>query len=188
VSSYTDSTFLAGADASALTPRLSRRQQQRALEQLVPDARARAALEAMFAAQPDAANRFPGGIVQFVQFVAQMDGDALEGLMLEAAHAAGAEGGGGDGEGRMPGQMPGQNVWDIDFGAVAPEGEGAEDEDDWDDDEEGEDTEGAAPAMPVRLLRNVINRFWGGTGEGNASDDEDEEDEDAHAEEENRAD
>jgi hypothetical protein len=129
-------------------------------------------------AHPDFARRFPGGIVQFVQFAAQMDEGALEGMMVEVAAAAGA---GGGAEGGMPGMMPGLDVFG-DEGDFVNEGEG----DDDDEDEEGE--EGAVSAdlsmnlwdehltckqMPVRLLRTFVNRFWGGAQvEGDGSSDE----------------
>jgi hypothetical protein len=179
LSSYSDPAFFASApDINALAPRLSRRQEQRALEQLVPDPNARAELQALYNANPAVARRFPGGVVQFVQMAAQMDEGGLDDLMIEIAQAGDDEGlGEGEGQGQMPG---GVAMWDVDFGAAAPQGpEGANDEES--DDEEGQDgdddDEEGVPAMPVRMLRNVLNRFWGGpvprVGDEDAESDED---------------
>ena len=153
-------------------------------------------IQDFFAANPQFAQRFPGGIVEFAHIAAQMPEDALEDLMVAVVNGA-AEGAPG-GEGRMPGQMPGEDFFHDDleppvgFHAAEPqqdtEGEEAETQDDGEDEDE-EDVEDVAVSspwklnnacmthylnqpLPVRLLRNVMNRFWGAPADEQSSDDE----------------
>jgi hypothetical protein len=176
LSSYSDPAFFAGADdAALLAPPGTRRADDRALVELVPDPGARAALRRMWDADPAHAARVPGGLAGFVRALAEMGDGALDALMVELVERAGEEGGE---EGGMPGGMPGGAAWDVDFGAVPEErAEGVGRDDEEQDDEDEDEDEDGQPAMPVRLVRNVLNRFWGGTGAADASDDEDEEDE-----------
>ena len=154
------------------------------LERLVPDAAFRAQLLGFWDAHPAVQQRFQGGVVHFAQWAGQMPEDALEDLFV-AIDALEQEGIGEGGE--MPGAMPGHEV-EVNF--VDPEdvedeemlpagaqpqpraaGAAAEDEDEDEDDNDEEEEEVAA--LPVRLLRSVINRFWGGgQGEAESSDEE----------------
>ncbi|PPQ84390.1 hypothetical protein CVT26_007224, partial [Gymnopilus dilepis] len=83
-----DTTFFAplSSSPSPFPPRArtrTRRQQaldDRRLAQLIPDAPFREQLRAFFDANRDAwGDRFPGGVLQFAQVVAQMPGEVLEG-------------------------------------------------------------------------------------------------------------
>lgn len=126
-----------------------------------------------------------------------MPEDALEDLMVAVVNGA-AEGAPAD-EGRMPGQMPGDNFFHDDLEPLAGfheegpqeniEGDEAENQDDGEDGDE-EDVEDVAVSspwtrinyacmthyldqpLPVRLLRNVMNRFWGAPADEQSSDDE----------------
>ncbi|KAI0666150.1 transcriptional repressor TCF25-domain-containing protein [Trametes maxima] len=178
-----DPEFFRGVeDVLALRPR-SRRQEARLLEQLVPDGALRGQLQDFWNAYPALAQRFPGGIVQFAQIAEQMP-EVLEDIMVAVA---------GAGEdvpqmraGDMPGGMPGAEVM-VNF--VDPEDE-EEDVDDLptpaalvrqeqteDDDEEEEDEEEeeAVAPLPVRFVRSLVNRFWGGGSNSAANDSSDEE-------------
>ena len=154
-------------------------------------------IQDFFAANPQFAQRFPGGIVEFAHIAAQMPEDALEDLMVAVVNGA-AEGAPG-GEGRMPGQMPGEDFFHDDleppvgFHEEEPqrdnEAEEAEnpDEDEDEDEEDVEDVAVSSPCtkinnacmthdldkpLPIRLLRNVMNRFWGAPADEQSSDDE----------------
>ncbi|KAH9942612.1 transcriptional repressor TCF25-domain-containing protein [Amylocystis lapponica] len=180
VSVYDEEFFRGAEDALTVHPR-GRRANERMLERLIPDPVFRRQLQAFFEAHPNFAQRFPGGIVQFAQFAGQLPEEALEDLMI--AEAAAAEQMGGRG---MPGMMPGVLIAELtppedeaadgaagappaDVGAVAARREESDDEDEDENEDEDEDV---AP-MPVRLLRNVMNRFWGGgTAAQESSEDE----------------
>jgi hypothetical protein len=95
-----------------------------------------------FAANPQFAQRFPGGIVEFANIAAQMPEDALEDLMVAVVNDA--EDGQLRGEGRMPGQMPGEDIFDdIQEPPAGFDGEIQDEEGlvDLEDDEEGADEE-----------------------------------------------
>ncbi|KAK7053756.1 transcriptional repressor TCF25-domain-containing protein [Favolaschia claudopus] len=147
VTLYDDAFFAGTQDLRTFMPTLTARQrahQGRILAQLIPDAAMREHLQAFFDANPAVQERFPEGVVQFAEAAAQMDPEEVEALMLVAlANADDANAGGG-----MPGnwEPEGQNE----------EGAAVEEEEDADEEEEE-----IAP-LPIRMLRNVIGRFWGG--------------------------
>ncbi|CCL99007.1 uncharacterized protein FIBRA_01015 [Fibroporia radiculosa] len=182
-----DAEFFKGAeDALAARPR-GRKASERALEQLIPDPVFRRQLQAFFEAHPDFAQRFPGGIVQFAQIAAQLPEEVLEDMMIAEA------GGGPPARGGMPGGMPGEDEMLIQFmeegeqehrNDVHPPplldhgGDGGgniDEEEEVEEEEEGSEEEDLAP-LPVRLLRNVMSRFWGGNVAAESSEEEDEED------------
>ncbi|RPD52190.1 DUF654-domain-containing protein [Lentinus tigrinus ALCF2SS1-6] len=174
-----DGEFFKGVEELLAARPRNRRQEARLLERLVPDAAFRGQLVGFWDAHPVIRQRFPGGVVQFAQMAAQMPEDALDDLFI-AIQAAMEEH--QQQEGVMPGGMPGGDVVvnfvepddDVDEEDHAPEQAAAvpaavqeaagEDEE---EDEEGEEEE-VAP-LPVRFLRSVIGRFWGG---GNAANDD----------------
>ncbi|KAG9309798.1 transcriptional repressor TCF25-domain-containing protein [Chiua virens] len=176
VSTY-DATFFAGAeDPFALGPSRSRRRTQaeeRQLARLIPDPATRAQIVAFYDQHPAIAAQFGAGIVEFVQIMAEMPEDELHELMMmgmdmgeaEAEGAGGVQPGLAD-RGVMPGEMPGEEevevFWEAEEGGdVPPGGPGHQDGTDDDDDEE-EEEEDVAP-MPIRVVRNLLNRLWGGT-------------------------
>lgn len=168
VSEYDGAFFEGAEDPLALRPR-GRRDAARMLQQLVPDPVFRRQLEDVFAANPQFAARFPGGVVEFAQAAAQMPEEVLEDLMIEVANAGGAP---LDEQRAMPGEMPGlEHAQDEDLPDL-PQDAGQDAEPGAEDEEEDEEDVEAAP-LPVRLLRNVMNRFWGGgQNQDESSDDE----------------
>ncbi|KAH9999532.1 transcriptional repressor TCF25-domain-containing protein [Russula vinacea] len=176
-SQYNDEFFRGAEDVFATTFRhRSAAQTQRVLERMVPDPELRRRLQ----------EQFPEGIIQFVQEAGNLPEEVLMEIManpqiLEEAAAQGALP-----HGEMPGGLPGDNLIRLDFveeadieieredptaaGAapVADEALPALEE----DEEEDEDFEEIAP-LHVRVLRNLVNRFWGGSNaeEEGSSDD-----------------
>uniref|UniRef100_P9WEI3 Probable transcription factor claV n=1 Tax=Ampulloclitocybe clavipes TaxID=56467 RepID=CLAV_AMPCV len=192
VTEYNQAFFAGTDDLFALRSRTRQERvaDERRLERLIPDAAFRGQLQAFFEAHPNFAERFPGGIVQFAQIAGQLPEDVLEDMML-----AEAMGGEGLQDGGMPGQMPGfadfmnegvderqEPLAGVDNAPIrlvdhrqenldAGVGAGADEDDEVEDDDEDEDEE-VAP-MPVRVLRNLLGRFWGGnTVAEDSSDDE----------------
>jgi len=111
-------------------------------------------------AHPNFAGRFPGGIIQFAQLAAQLPEDALEDLMIAEANGVGAP----NLNRGMPGQLPDEiGVFDFEQDVVdqAPAVGGAEGD--------SSDDEADIEPLPVRILRNVVNRFLGG-GAGEVSE------------------
>ncbi|KAI0368457.1 DUF654-domain-containing protein [Pilatotrama ljubarskyi] len=178
-----DSEFFRGVeDVLNVRPR-SRRQEARLLEQLIPDPGLRRQLQDLWDGHPALAQRFPGGIVQFAQIAEQMP-EVLEDMMVALAGA------GGDApqqrEGDMPGGMPGAEVMvnfvepdDVDDLPDEPaqnaqpaprREEEPEDEEEEDDEEE----EQVAP-LPVRFVRSLVSRFWGGGSNNAANESSDDE-------------
>ncbi|KZP07253.1 DUF654-domain-containing protein [Athelia psychrophila] len=142
---------------------------QRLLERLIPDPvflrqlqpRQSSIPKAFFNAHPGFAERFPGGIVQFAQMAGEMPEDQLEDIMIAEAENLPQNLG-------MPGGFEAQFA--AEFTSDEEEGEGAVPRLAVPDDAEGSDRgreeqnseeEEVAP-MPVRMIRNVMNRFWGG--------------------------
>ncbi|KAH7927045.1 DUF654-domain-containing protein [Leucogyrophana mollusca] len=180
VTRYDDDFFKGAEDIFAIQPRSRRAQQadQRALERLIPDPAVRGQMQALFDANPGLVQQLPGGIVQFVQMMGEMPDDALEDMMMGAAMM------GGNGErqadrGVMPGEMPG----DQEPEDVPPVNEVAGGDEGMEEDDEEEDVEeeyiavsiyvarvrkrligGIPQPMPVRVVRNLLNRLWGVTG------------------------
>ncbi|PCH41718.1 DUF654-domain-containing protein [Wolfiporia cocos MD-104 SS10] len=176
-----DPQFFEGAEDGLMVHPRGGRANERMLERLVPDPVFRRQLQDFFEANPRFAQHFPGGVVQFVQMAAQMPEDVLQDMMIAAA--TGEDGGQG-----MPGAMPGQEVIFVDQeadvaaptqmhvaapDAIAHQDHPAQrDEEEEDEDYEEEEEEEEVAPLPVRLLRNVINRFWGsGAAEGGESSD-----------------
>ncbi|KAJ7049627.1 transcriptional repressor TCF25-domain-containing protein [Mycena amicta] len=137
------------------------RRRQRMLAQMVPNAMLREQLQAFWDAVPAVRERFPD-LVQFAQAAAQMDPEELEALML-AAVIGDADGNEMPQGGGMPGGMPG----DAEADEAPPEPEE-------DDESEEEEEEEVAP-LPLRVLRNVIGRFWGRNAAPEESSSEEEE-------------
>jgi len=172
-----DAEFFKGVDDMfAIRPHTRRDADQRLLERLIPDPVFLRQLQAFFDAQPGFAQRFPGGIVQFAQMAGELPEDALEDLMIAEAM------GNGELNRDMPGAMPGEELIfaeDIDVNdeteppteahAPAPVGndggarevvQDAESAQSGGDEDEESSEEEIAP-LPVRLIRNIMNRFWG---------------------------
>ncbi|KIJ12883.1 hypothetical protein PAXINDRAFT_82129 [Paxillus involutus ATCC 200175] len=190
ISTY-DAAFFAGAE-DPFTPRVrtGRRTQaeERLLARLIPDAATRGQIVAFFDQNPGLAAQVPGGIVQFVQMMGEMPEDALQDLMLGAAMMR--EGGGAGGvqpglaeRGLMPGQLMDEEIevfWDAEGGEDEDGGGDVDDvphpqmeqPDNDDDNDDGEDEEEDIAPMPLRVVRNLINRLWGGGAEEESSDDE----------------
>ncbi|KAJ7740604.1 transcriptional repressor TCF25-domain-containing protein [Mycena metata] len=163
VTLYNDAFFEGTEDLRTFMPAASTRQraqQGRILAQMIPDAGVREQLQAFFNAMPAVQERFPEGVVQFAEAAAQMDPEEFEALMLAAVAAN--EDALNANQGGMPGEMPGFPHWE----GVAPEPEPElvpEEAPDEEEEESDEDEEVVAP-LPIRVLRNVIRRFWGGNG------------------------
>ncbi|KAG2153469.1 transcriptional repressor TCF25-domain-containing protein [Suillus bovinus] len=161
-SEYNDAFFVGAEEIFSVRPR---RRDARALERLIPDAGIRAQIEALFDANPGLAGQLPGGVVQFVQMMAQMPDEALNDMMLDLVMAAGEDGVRVPGGGGMPGGLPVEGGDDVlDLEPMPPRGaaEAAPalaNEDQSDEEDEDED-EYIAP-MPIRVVRNLLNRFWG---------------------------
>ncbi|KAG2365272.1 transcriptional repressor TCF25-domain-containing protein [Suillus spraguei] len=159
-SEYNDAFFAGAEEIFSVRPR---RRDARALERLIPDAGVRAQVEALFDANPGLAGQLPGGVVQFVQMMAEMPDEALDDMML---------GGGG-----MPGGLPmegGDDILDLEPMPRRGAAEAAPplaNEDQSEEEDEDED-EYIAP-MPIRVVRNLLNRFWGGGGATADSDESD---------------
>ncbi|KAF9008626.1 DUF654-domain-containing protein [Hymenopellis radicata] len=160
VTSY-DAAFFEGVEI----PTMSRRQMERRLALMIPDAAARAQFEALYAV-PRVAAMFPGGILQMVQALQDMPVELMEGMqaaMVELQMGVGAMEEGVRGE--MPGQMPGEAVVGQ---AEWEEPEEAEEEDyETDEEEQQEDEEADAEASmalaaPFRAISNwVVRGIWG---------------------------
>ncbi|KAJ8080196.1 hypothetical protein PM082_017026 [Marasmius tenuissimus] len=201
ISEY-DNDFFAGVedDADALggrrrrMTRAQREADERRLAQLVPDAGFRRQIQDIFNANPILAERIPGGVFEFAQRLAQMPPDLLDDLMAHAAAQNEAGAGGGQNifvaePGMMPGgfgddegeEVPGDfepEMRDVDP-QVRDEGIDEDEESDGDEDEEIEEEDEEIAPMPVRMIRNLIGRFWGGGTAAN-EDAEDSESEDDH--------
>ena len=135
---------------------------------------------------PAVQERFPEGVIQFAEAAAQMDPEELEALMLLAA--MGDEG--AVEQGGMPGQMPGMAAWGEEI--PEPQERNREEEagvDDEDDDEDEVEVAVCSPPdallglaesffqpLPIRVLRNVFGRFWGGNVPAEESSSEEEPD------------
>ncbi|KAI0352517.1 DUF654-domain-containing protein [Trametes cingulata] len=183
VSEY-DSEFFRGVeDVLNVRPR-SRRQEARLLERLVPDGALRRQLQDLWDAHPGLAQRFPGGIVQFAQIAEQMP-EVLEDMMVALAGA------GADApqqrEGNMPGGMPGAEVM-VNFvdpddvedlpdqpAQNPPQQPARQEEPEEEDDEEEEEEEQDVAPLPVRFVRSLVNRFWGGGSSNAANESSDDE-------------
>ncbi|KAI0301899.1 transcriptional repressor TCF25-domain-containing protein [Multifurca ochricompacta] len=175
-----DVEFFRGAEdvfASTIHRHRNAAQTQRLLERLVPDPVFRRQLQDFFAAHPRLLQQFPGGVVQFAQLAGNMPEEVLQDIMLNAQMMEEAAVQGAAPHGEMPGGMPGDNFVQLDFleeadvegeglraaevgggmpvaheGPLAPEGDMSE--------EDEEDEEEIAP-LPIRVLRNLVGRFWG---------------------------
>ncbi|KAF8505409.1 DUF654-domain-containing protein [Russula emetica] len=188
-SQYDDKFFRGAEDAFGTSfRRRSAAQTQRLLEGMVPDPVLRRQLQDFFAGRPGLQEQFPGGIVQFAQLVANLPEQELQDLMVNAQIWEEGAAQGALPHGEMPGGLPGDNFVQLDFGGEAgvdirmenPTAAGAregmpaandapvQDE----DEEEDEELEEIAP-LPIRVLRNLMGRFWGGSNaeeEGSSED------------------
>ncbi|KAH8999479.1 DUF654-domain-containing protein [Lactarius akahatsu] len=191
-SRYNDEFFRGAEDAFATSihRRRSAAQTQRLLERLIPDPTFRRQLQDFFEAHPRLRQLFPGGVIQFAQHAGNMPEEVLQEFMVNAqimedaaAHAALPHG-------EMPGGLPGANFVQLDFLEVAdvedagPAPANAREvipavdralpvprDEEVDDEDEDEDVEEIAP-LPIRVLRNLVGRFWGGTNVEEESSDE----------------
>jgi len=158
VTKYDPEYFSNVDDLQSFTARRSRRDRaldERRLAQMIPDANFRQQLQGFFDANPAFGQRFPGGILQFAQAIAQLPPDVLDDMMMAEAMGGGGIGFGGvgDGNGEMPGgigldmndleeqgQVPEANFGEVDEDAHEAHGGGEHDEhEDEDDDEDEED-------------------------------------------------
>jgi len=188
VNEYNEKFFEGTEDPFAIKKR-SKKENERLLERLIPDPVFRRQLQDFFQAHPEFAERFPGGIVQFAQVAAELPEHMIEDLMIAEAHAGGAVAAGGVQPGQMPGGMFGfgeEENGDAGVGVGVGIGVGGgreggdlpplENADDGDgtneeaDEEDEEDLEPVQP-LPIRMIRNVLNRFWGGGGGVNVQED-----------------
>ncbi|KAI0052680.1 DUF654-domain-containing protein [Auriscalpium vulgare] len=194
VSMYDDEFFRGSEDAftGAAGGQRGQAANARMLERLVPDPLMRRQLQEFFDGHPRLLQLFPGGVVQFAQVAGNLPEDVLQELML--AQVMQEEGGAA--HGGMPGGMPGEDMVALEFleefdngqadgddneverdhehRDLDPDAEaGTEDED---EDEEDEDEDEEVAPMPVRVLRNIFNRFWGGGAAQDADSEESEED------------
>ena len=173
------------------------------LERLVPDAAFRQQLLGFWEAHLAIQQRFPGGVVQFAQWAGQMPEDALEDLFLAVDALENQQLQDGGMPGAMPGgevmvnfvddDDDVEDIPDLPAGAQPQQRPRAparvEEDDDEDEDEDGEEEQVAVSGkkflpcgfgsryfqpLPVRLLRSVITRFWGG-GQANDAESSDEE-------------
>ncbi|CAL1710333.1 unnamed protein product [Somion occarium] len=183
----------ANDDPLGIRPR-GRRANERMLERLVPDPEFRRQLQGFFEGNEQLRQQFPGGVVQFAQIVGQFP-EVLDELMI--AQLA-QDGDGripvfGAGVGGMPGGMPEEDQDDIDLDVDVPAPRAVQPPagphepreehvvEDLEDEEEDEEEVAVAP-LPVRMLRNVLNRFWGGGGATEQQDESsDEEEADDHS-------
>ncbi|KAJ7032828.1 transcriptional repressor TCF25-domain-containing protein [Mycena alexandri] len=162
-----------------------RAQQGRILAQLIPDADVREQLQPhvvrhFFNAMPAVQERFPEGVLQFAEAAAQMDPEEFEVLMLAAIAAN--EDALNVNPGGMPGEMPGFPPWEEGVAPAAPEPVPApvpEEEAIGEDEEDSDSTMSTelniSQPLPIRVLRNVIRRFWGGNGNVDDSSSDEEE-------------
>ena len=154
VSEYDPAFFEGAEDPLAVRPGRNRRENARMLERLVPDPVFRRQLEDFFTANPQFAQRFPGGVVEFAQVAAQMPEEVLEDLMIEVANANAAQQQGAGAfpaaqqPGHMPGQMPGFGGLDDDDLPDLPPGDPEEGEENVDEEEEEEEVEAAVRILP----------------------------------------
>ncbi|KAG1817527.1 transcriptional repressor TCF25-domain-containing protein [Suillus subaureus] len=167
-SEYNDAFFVGAEEIFSVRPR---RRDARALERLIPDAGVRAQIEALFDANPGLAGQLPGGVVQLVQMMAEIPDEALDDMMLGLAMGAGEGGAGVPGGGGMPGGLPMEGDHEMpDLGQMplrgAAEAAPALADEDESEEEDEDDDEYIAP-MPIRVVRNLLNRFWGGGAAAN---------------------
>lgn len=102
-----DDIFAVGATGGRGGRRRNAAQEQRLLEQMIPDPEVRRQFQDFFAANPAIREQFPGGLVDFAQVAANLPEDVIDDLMIAAAVAHhGGHGGGAGGQARMPGGMP----------------------------------------------------------------------------------
>ena len=162
ISTYDTAFFVGAEDPFALGTTRSRRRTQaeeRLLARLIPDAATRAQIVTFFDQNPWIAAQLPGGIVEFVQMIAEMPEDALHEMMIgaemmrEAGGAAGVQPGLAD-RGAMPGELldeevevfleagdGGDDVDDVPHGQPGHQDGRADTEEDEDEEEEEEEEE-----------------------------------------------
>ncbi|KZT13227.1 DUF654-domain-containing protein [Laetiporus sulphureus 93-53] len=151
VSAY-DTEYFKGA-ADALRP--SRRQEERALERLVPDALIRGQLLDFFRERPGIAAQFPGGILQFLQEVAQ-NPNIMEELVLDEIHQDMRD------AGAMPGMFFEEADDEPDLAIHAEEQQQAEDREE--EEEDDEDEEPAAVSCVHACCIHFAHDSTNGTG------------------------
>ncbi|KAF5364015.1 hypothetical protein D9756_001067 [Leucocoprinus leucothites] len=192
VTAYDERFFEGVEDLFAYRPRTRREREldRRRLAQMIPDAGFRQQLEGFFEAQ-GLEQRFPGGIVQFAQAMAQLPPQELEDLMLNGmlAQDGGIGGAAMPGEDMLEGMGEGLEPelplgGDDAIGARVREAEeenraNREDGDDGEGDEEDEEDEDEEEIAPMpRMIRNLLGRLWGRARpaeEESSSEDEDDE-------------
>ncbi|EGO27075.1 hypothetical protein SERLADRAFT_446308 [Serpula lacrymans var. lacrymans S7.9] len=183
ITEYNEEFFKGSEDVFAIRPRTRRNRvaDQRALERFLPDPAFRAQLQGFFDAHPRFAERFPEGIVQFVQMLGNLPDGVLEDMMAAEAMGEG---------GQLPGDevnvfLPGIDGIDVDaedplqgdaHAEYMHEDDGdIEDEPDDEDGDDEDDEETDIAPLPVRVIRNLMNRFWGISGHAGNDDESSEE-------------
>jgi hypothetical protein len=149
-------------------------------------------LQDFFAGHPRLQEQFPGGVVQFAQLIGNLPEQELQELMVNVQIWEEEAAQGALPHGEMPGGLPGDNFVQLDFAdidtgmedpTVAGVREGVPAANDApvlvEDEEEDEELEEVgiflatiavvraescqiAP-LPIRVLRNLVGRFWGGS-------------------------
>ncbi|KAI0002896.1 transcriptional repressor TCF25-domain-containing protein [Russula compacta] len=178
-SQYDDDFFRGAEDAFAgsFHRHRSAAQTQRLLERLIPDPVIRRQLQDFLAAHPRLLQQFPGGVVQFAQLAGNLPEEVLQEMMVDAQILEEAAAQGALPHGEMPGGLPGDNFVQLDFvGEAGMEGDDPAADDAREgtlvgdeappmleeEEEEDEDVEEIAP-LPIRVLRNLVGRFWRGS-------------------------
>ncbi|KAF8548302.1 hypothetical protein OG21DRAFT_779027 [Imleria badia] len=183
LSTYDAAFFVGSEDPFALgATRLRRRTQaeERLLARLIPDAATRAQILAFYDQNPWIAAQVPGGVVEFVQMMAEMPEDALQEMMLgaemmrEAGAGVGVQPGLAE-RGAMPGELLDEDIevfWEAEEGGEVDDMPRGHQQGRVDTEEEEEEEEEVAP-MPIRVVRNLLNRLWGGAPAQDDSSDDD---------------
>ncbi|KAF8644320.1 hypothetical protein AX16_008528 [Volvariella volvacea WC 439] len=137
----------------------------RRLEQMIPDAAWRQQLQALYDANPELQRRFPGGLLQLAQALAQVPHEMIEDIFAAQLAAQDREGMQMPGHlddvlgqaGAVPGGLEGLEEEGGAGNAIPREGgdDGQQDANQ-DEDDDGEEEE---PAMP--WVRNLLGRFFG---------------------------
>ncbi|KAF8547637.1 hypothetical protein OG21DRAFT_1490042 [Imleria badia] len=164
-----DATFFAGSE-------------ERLLTRLIPNAATRALILTFYDQNPWIAAQVPGR-VEFVQMMVEMPEDALQEMMLSTEMmreaGAGAQPGLAD-RGVMQGELPDVGIevfWEVEEGGGdvddVARGQAGHQEGRADTEEEDEEDDQDVAPMPIRLVRNILNRLWGGApAQGDSSDDD----------------
>ncbi|EIN04337.1 DUF654-domain-containing protein [Punctularia strigosozonata HHB-11173 SS5] len=165
-----DPEFFKGAEDVFQMPR--GRNSGRALEQLIPDPVFRQQIQGFFDAHPHVAERFPGGINQFVQALAQLPPEVIEDMLIQAADGADIGPGLAMPQDRgMPGDM--EMEVEVQWANFGEDGQGMNHGRGDDDDDETDEEQGATGMNPLGMLRGLVNGLWGNNTGVDDDDDDD---------------